>query len=267
LCRGPVIPFELKRFKVIAKLEVKGLSHTYQGPGQGLDVPVLGDVSFQMQSRDFVAIVGPSGCGKTTLLNLIAGFIPAQIGVIRTDGEERRNPSADCVLISQEQSLFDWKTVLDNVAFGLKARKIRRPQQIETAKDYLELVGLADVSHLHPRNLSAGMKQRLALARALVVQPKLLLMDEPFASLDWQSRLKLQDQLLTICEAANQTVLITTHDVAEAVYLADRIIVLSKKPAQISKTLQIPFRRPRVSQLRYDSKFLALEQHVLAALV
>jgi NitT/TauT family transport system ATP-binding protein len=220
-----------------------------------------------MQAHDFVAIVGPSGCGKTTLLHLIAGFIPSQAGEIRIDGEERRNPSSDCVLISQEYSLFDWKTVLENVTLGLKVRGLRPTQRIEKAKHYLELVDLVDVTPKYPRELSAGMKQRLALARALVVEPKLLLMDEPFVSLDSQSRLKLREELLRICEIANQTVLITTHDVGEAIYLADRVIVLSKKPAEISKTVHIPFPKRRLPELRYDSKFLALEQEILAALM
>jgi NitT/TauT family transport system ATP-binding protein len=248
------------------ELEIRGLSHTYESANKPICVLVLKNISFELQTNDFVAVVGPSGCGKTTLLNLIAAFIPCQTGEILIDGQRRGSPSCECVLISQDQSLFDWKTVLENVAFGLKARGLRRQQQLQKAMHYLALVNLTDVSQQYPKQLSAGMKQRLALARALAVEPKLILMDEPFASLDWQSRLKLQDELLGICETTKQTVLLTTHDVGEAIYLADRVMVLTNKPAEIAGIVDIPIPKPRKPELRYQSSFLALEQDILRTL-
>ena len=186
------------------------------------------DISLSVAAGDFVAVVGPSGCGKTTMLNLIAGFLPATGGEIRVDDRAVSGPGPDRGVVFQSFALFPWRTVLDNVAFGPKMRGMPKAKRHEIAREYLALAGLAHAAERYPNELSGGMQQRVGVVRALANEPDVLLMDEPFASVDAQTRMTLQEELTRIWEQRRPTVLFITHDVAEAVFLANRVVVLSK---------------------------------------
>lgn len=245
------------------RLQVTGLSYKYANrsdPAKGFSV--LRNVSFEVAPGELLIMVGPSGCGKTTLLNLIAGFLRCQEGEVLIDGVVKQNPIGDCMLVSQELALFEWKTVLDNVAFGLKAKSLPKTLQRERALSFLELVNLAECAHKYPNQLSSGMRQRLALARALAVEPKVILLDEPFAALDQLSRAGLQDELLRISDKTGHTIVLVTHDVEEAVYLADRLMILTGRPARIAETLQISLQRPKGPRQRHSKEDLMFRQHV-----
>ena len=209
-------------------LTLRGLQKTYFDPFAGAEVTALHDISLSVAAGDFVAIVGPSGCGKTTMLNLIAGFLPATGGEIRVDDRLVAGPGRDRGVVFQSFALFPWRTVLDNVAFGPKMRGIPKARRPEIAREYLALAGLAHAAERYPNELSGGMQQRVGVVRALANEPDVLLMDEPFASVDAQTRMTLQEELTRIWEQRRPTVLFITHDVAEAVFLANRVVVLSR---------------------------------------
>jgi NitT/TauT family transport system ATP-binding protein len=220
------------------------------------EVMALDGVNLEIEPSEFVALLGPSGCGKSTLLNAIAGFqFPAR-GSVEVDGVPVREPSAERPVVFQQHSLFPWMTALQNIAFGL--RMLRRPNPLLTAKSYLHLVGLAEYANYYPRQLSGGMQRRIGLARALAVEPKLLLMDEPFGALDAQTRILMQEQLLTIWEQRRQTLVFVTHDIDEAIFLADRVLVMGIKPNCIRDSFPILLRRPRGSNLRSSSEYQRL---------
>jgi NitT/TauT family transport system ATP-binding protein len=245
------------------RLDVRAVSYSYSLDGNGAGtVPALAGIGFAVPPAHFLSIIGPSGCGKSTLLALIAGFLPAVEGEIAVDGRPVSGPAASRVLLTQEDSLFPWKTARDNVAFGLKARGLARREQVERAERFLELVGLGDFADRYPFQLSGGMKQRLALARALVVEPRLMLLDEPFGALDSQSRQELQDQLLAVWEDRRPTVLLVTHDLDEAIYLADSAIVLTPRPGSIAERVAIDLPRPRHPELRFEPAFEDLRQRL-----
>jgi ABC-type nitrate/sulfonate/bicarbonate transport system ATPase subunit len=201
------------------------------------ELPVVDGVSLDVRDGEFVAIVGPSGCGKTTLLNIIAGFERADHGAIRIDGAERIGPSRNGIMISQHGSVFPWLTAQQNVMFGLIGAK--------RADRYIEMVGLKGFEAAYPHELSGGMLKRVELARALVVKPAILYMDEPFSALDALMSLKMQMELRRILEEERHTVLLITHDVEEAIYLADRILVLSQRPATIQSAFEVDLPHPR----------------------
>ena len=205
----------------------------------------LGDVSFDVADGEFVSILGPSGCGKTTLLRIIAGLETQTSGDIIVNGETIGGPSPKRGMVFQEYSLFPWKTVIDNVSFGLRMQGVSAPQAREKALGYLELVGLSEFADSYPNALSGGMKQRVAIARALANEPDILLMDEPFGALDAQTRNNLQNELLRIWKEKKLTILFVTHSVDEAVYLSDKIIVLSERPATIKKEITVDLPKPR----------------------
>lgn len=201
------------------------------------------DISLNVEPNEFLCIIGPSGCGKTTLLRLIAGLDTPTSGKITLNGVEVKEPSPERGMIFQEYSLFPWRNVLRNVEFGLEILGIENKQEI--AEHYLNLVGLDKVKSKYPYELSGGMKQRVAIARALATNPSILLMDEPFGSLDAQTRNMIQDELLSIWDKTRKTILFVTHSVDEALYLADRIIVMSRSPGQIIEELKVDVERPR----------------------
>lgn len=201
------------------------------------------DISLNVEPNEFLCIIGPSGCGKTTLLRLIAGLDTPTSGKITLNGVEVKEPSPERGMIFQEYSLFPWRNVLRNVEFGLEILGIENKQEI--AEHYLNLVGLDKVKSKYPYELSGGMKQRVAIARALATNPSILLMDEPFGSLDAQTRNMIQDELLNIWDKTRKTILFVTHSVDEALYLADRIIVMSRSPGQIIEELKVDVERPR----------------------
>ena len=245
------------------KLQVTGLYYGFHGnSGGGTFLQVLCDLTFDVNPGEVLAIIGPSGCGKTTLLNLIAAFIPKQDGEILLDDKPVEKPSSQRVMISQEQDLFLWMTALENVAFGLKAKGMRKDKRLTLAEKYLAMVGLGDFAKHHPHQLSGGMKQRVALARALAVEPAVMLMDEPFGALDAQSRKKLQDELLHLWSSTKPTTVLVTHDIEEAIYLSDRVLVLSSRPSRIREVIRVNLPEQRTYKHRRTPEFLKLKAYI-----
>jgi ABC-type nitrate/sulfonate/bicarbonate transport system ATPase subunit len=208
-------------------------------------VEALGQISFDVAAGEFLVVVGPSGCGKSTLLQILAGILKPTDGSISVDGEPIAGPSLDRSMIFQSYALFPWLSVLDNVQFGLRRKTIPRQQQRSIALQYLHLVGLSDCAHKSIDELSGGMKQRVAIARAFAVNPSILLMDEPFGALDALTRRFLQRELLRIWQEQQRTVVFITHSVSEAIYLADRILVMSARPGRIRAEWRLDSPRPR----------------------
>ena len=203
---------------------------------------VIQDLDFAVRDGEFVAIVGPSGCGKTTLMNIIAGFLAPDAGAVQVDGAPRTAPNSKGVLITQQGSVFPWLTVRQNLLFGLPDEL---PNREGLAHEYAELVGLKGFENNYPHELSGGMLKRAEIARALVVKPEILYMDEPFSALDALMSLRMQNELLRILAKERHTVMLITHDVEEAIHLADRILVLSPRPARIQASFDVPFAHPR----------------------
>lgn len=249
----------------MAKLVIRDLHKTYFDLYAGQHVMAIEDVSLQIADGDFVAILGPSGCGKTTLLNIVAGFIPPTRGEILLDGRRVQGPGADRGVVFQSFALFPWKTVLENVAFGLKMRGVPRAERERIAREHITLVGLDGFQHRYPHELSGGMQQRVGVARVLANKPELMLMDEPFASVDAQTRMTLQEELTRIWEARHPTILFVTHDVEEAAFLANRIVVLTSRPARVRRLVEVTLRRPRTwHTLVEDAVYKGLVARVLA---
>jgi NitT/TauT family transport system ATP-binding protein len=244
------------------RLLLRNLAKTYFDPYAGAHVTAVHDVSLEVQQGEFVSIVGPSGCGKTTLLNMIAGFIPASGGEILLDDRAVDGPGPERGVVFQSFALFPWKTVLDNVAFGPKIRGLPKAECERIAREYLALAGLAHAAERYPNELSGGMQQRVGVVRALANHPDVLLMDEPFASVDAQTRMTLQEELTRIWQERRPTIIFITHDVGEAVFLANRVVVLSK--GRILKEIEVPLPRPRAwDLLTEDAAFKALCAQVL----
>jgi len=225
---------------------------------------VVNDVSFAISENEFICIVGPSGCGKTTLLNIVAGFVQPTQGRVTLDGKPITGPGRDRGVIFQEYGVFPWLTVEQNIMFGLRLHSSQVPasQHREIGQRYLELMGLADFARAFPKTLSGGMRQRLAIARAYAAQPEFLLMDEPFGALDAQTRSKMQNLLLEVLEREGKTVLMITHSVDEAVYLASRVVVVTARPARIKEIIDVPFAYPRSEALHDTPAFGALKARV-----
>jgi NitT/TauT family transport system ATP-binding protein len=231
--------------------------------GDGIEgVVAIDDVSFHVEQGEFCTILGPSGCGKSTIISLIAGFIPVTSGKVLVNGAIVTKPGPDRVVVSQDYSLFAWKTVRANVEFGLKARRIPRAERQMLVQHYLALVHLTTFADRYPAELSGGMRQRGALARALAVEPACLLLDEPLAALDMQMRQALQDELLAIWRQTRHTVVMVTHDLDEALYLSDRVLVMGPRPGHVHTIIPVPFSRPRRPELRLTDAFQALKREV-----
>jgi NitT/TauT family transport system ATP-binding protein len=246
----------------VKSLSIRNLSKTYFDPYAGANVTAVHDVSFEVKEGEFVSVVGPSGCGKTTILNMIAGFIPHTGGEILVDGVPVKGPGPDRGVVFQSFALFPWKTVLDNVAFGPKMRGVAKEERERIAREYLALAKLTEAAGRYPNELSGGMQQRVGVVRALANEPDVLLMDEPFASVDAQTRMTLQEELTRIWWEKRPTVIFITHDVPEAVFLADRVIVLSK--GRVLREMPVDLPRPRAwDALHEDSAFKALTGQVL----
>ena len=243
-------------------LTLRHLSKTYFDPYAGAHVTAVQDVSLEVKQGEFVSIVGRSGCGKTTLLNMIAGFIPVTGGEILLDGRAIDGPGPDRGVVFQSFALFPWKTVLQNVAFGPRMRGLPDAECERIAREYLALVGLAEVAERYPAELSGGMQQRVGVVRALANNPDVLLMDEPFASVDAQTRMTLQEELTRIWLERRPTIVFVTHDVEEAVFLANRVVVLCK--GRVLNEIDVPLPRPRAwDRLIEDAKFKQLSKEVL----
>ncbi len=245
-------------------LVIRDLSKIYYDLYTGQHVAAVEGVSLEIAPGEFVAILGPSGCGKTTLLNMVAGFIPPTRGEILLNGRRIQGPGPDRGVVFQSFALFPWKTVLDNVAFGLKMRGVPREERYRIAREYIALVGLDGFEHRYPHELSGGMQQRVGVARVLANNPDLLLMDEPFASVDAQTRMTLQEELTRIWEARQPTILFVTHDVEEAVFLANRVVVLTPRPGRVRESVEVSLPRPRSWQhLIEDQDYKSLVARVL----
>ncbi len=225
-------------------LLINDINKTYHSE-EGDEVLALSDINLEMKDKEFVCFIGPSGCGKTTLLRIIAGLEKPDSGTIILHDEPIKGPGPDRGMVFQEYSLFPWRTVLKNITFSLEMKKVPKSQREDTARQYLELVGLSKFADSYPHELSGGMKQRVAIARALVNDPKVLLMDEPFGAVDAQTRNRLQQELLKIWERDKKTLLFITHSVDEAVYLADRVVVFTSRPGRIKEIFKIDLPRPR----------------------
>jgi NitT/TauT family transport system ATP-binding protein len=224
-------------------ISARDLWMTYPGKRQGNPTHVLERVDLDVREGEFVCIVGPSGCGKTTLLNIIAGFLTASRGDVLVQGEPVRGPDRRRIFIFQEGGVFPWLTVQGNVGFGLDRN--RRPDRDEVIRHYVEMVGLAGFERSYPRELSGGMRQRVEIARALAANPEILYMDEPFGALDYITRFKMRADLVRIWEAERKTILFVTHDIDEALQLADRVLVMSRRPATIHEVVEVDLPRPR----------------------
>lgn len=241
-------------------IEVRRCRKVYQGNnGQGT-VHVLDGVDLSVAAEEFVAVLGPSGCGKTTLLKIVAGLTPCDSGDVFVNGRPVDGPGPDRGMVFQDFALLPWATVADNVAFGLELRGVDRGERTDRAARLIDAVGLRGFSNHYPHQLSGGMQQRVGLARALAIDPKILLLDEPFGSLDSLTRRLLQEDLLTLHTATRKTVLLVTHSVDEAARLGDRVVLLSARPARVLEVIETGLPRPRPPHIGTDPRFVELKE-------
>jgi NitT/TauT family transport system ATP-binding protein len=243
-------------------VEVRGINKSYPRHGGDGDLKVLNDVSFSLDAGTFTCLVGPSGCGKSTLLRIIDGLLPPDSGEVSIGGERVREPSLDRGVVFQQFNLLPWRTVIANVEFGLENLGIRKEERRRRAQEVLTLVDLEGFESYFPGQLSGGMQQRVGLARALAVEPSILLMDEPFGSVDDQTRMLLQEELLKIWEKDQKTVIFVTHDIEEGLFLGDRIVVMCARPSRITRIVDVPFERPRKDDIRGSAAMGRLKQEI-----
>jgi NitT/TauT family transport system ATP-binding protein len=226
------------------------------------DLSVLQDINLAIQSGEFISVVGPSGCGKTTFLRIVAGLEPATSGTLRIDGKPIAGPSGNRGFVFQNDSLLPWRTVLANALIGPEVAGQVTAKERQRTLDLLKLVGLSGFERYFPRQLSGGMRQRVNLARALAIDPEVLLMDEPFAALDAQTREIMQTELLRIWEQGRKTVLFVTHQIDEAVFLSDRVLVFARRPGRVQETVEIKLPRPRELSVKRTPQFLTYVDHI-----
>ena len=246
-------------------VEIQGVSKSFQKTVKDstTEVKALTDVHLSIRENEFVSIIGPSGCGKTTLLKMIDGLIPYDSGKILIGGKQVTAPGPDRAVVFQTFALLPWRTVLANVEFSLELRRVAKEERTSIARDYLKRVGLEDFELHYPHELSGGMQQRAGLARALAVNPLILLMDEPFGSVDAQTRQLLQEELLQLWQREQKTVIFITHSMDEAVYLSDRVVVMTPRPGRVAEILNVPLARPRIADdVRRDPKFVDLTNYI-----
>jgi len=230
----------------------------------GKDFTAIEQIDLEVYENEFVSIVGTSGCGKSTLLNMVGGLDEPSYGEIRIDGLPVTGPGRNRGFIFQSYSLFDWMTVEGNIRFALEKSKISTTEKVDLVAQFVHAVGLSGFEKAYPNQLSGGMKQRVAIARALVYKPSILLMDEPFGALDAQTRGMMQELLLKIWESHKVTVIFVTHDVDEAIFLADRVVVLASRPGLVKKDISIDLPRPRSYEILTDAKFTAYKREILS---
>jgi len=238
-------------------IEIKNAGKTFSEKGETFRA--LDNVCLSIEKGEFICLLGPSGCGKSTLLNAIAGFDPVNEGSITIGGKEVKKPSTENVTIFQNYGLLPWRTVLKNVELGLESKKIPKAERKEIAEKYIELVGLSKFKEVYPRQLSGGMQQRVAIARALAVDPEIIFMDEPFGALDAITRMKLQDDILNISKEQKKTIIFVTHDIEEAIFLADRIVVMTPNPGKIKSIVKVKLRQ---NHDRTGDDFIALRDKI-----
>lgn len=242
-------------------VRVRGLSLRYPSGRRGEEIAVLDDVNFSVREGEFVCIVGPSGCGKSTLLNVIAGFVAGSSGSVEVEGQPVTGPDPRRIFLFQENGVFPWLRVRDNVAFGLLRRQ--REERDAIVAHYIEMVGLKGFESSFPHELSGGMRQRVEIARALAADPRILYMDEPFGALDFITRLKVRSDLVRIWQAERKTILFVTHDIEESVQLADRVLVMGPRPTTIREDVRVDLPRPR----DLDSpRYLAIRDRIFQAM-
>jgi NitT/TauT family transport system ATP-binding protein len=249
-----------------AKLEARNVSKSFRKPDGGM-LPVVQDLSMEVGALEFLALLGPSGCGKSTLLRMVDGLIPCDTGQVLLDGKDVTGvPGHGRGMVFQTFDLFPWRTALGNVEFGLEVQGVPSAERRETSRHYIDLVGLHGFEDSYPHQLSGGMQQRVGIARAFAIRPEVLLMDEPFGALDVQTRDILQDELLRIWQQERKTVLFVTHGIEEAIYLADRILVFTPRPARVERVVPVPLPRPRDEAMKTDPKFLELRREIWGVL-
>ena len=246
------------------RLEMNGISKTFETREQG--VLALDDVSISLAENEFVTLVGTSGCGKSTLLSIAAGLQDASAGEVLVDGQPVSGPGRDRGVVFQSYTLFPWLSALENVEFALRGETLSSDERREQAMEHLKLVGLEDFANRHPNQLSGGMQQRVAIARALSYRPEILLMDEPFGALDALTRQLMQELLTKIWEQHKLTVLFVTHDVEEAVYISDRVLVMTNRPGRIKKEVKVDLPRPRSYEMVGSPEFGELYAEVLESI-
>jgi len=249
------------------KIKIENVSFSYSDKQEN-SVNVIDDLSLSVYDREFLTIVGASGCGKSTLLNIIAGLLPPNKGNVYLNEKEITEPGPDRTMVFQDDAVFPWYTVKQNVEYGLKISMRNKEQREKEVTGTLNLVGLSDNAKMFPRQLSGGMRKRVDVARAIITKPEVLLMDEPFAALDVMTKQKLQEQFLNIWNETRMTVIFVTHDLEEALYMADRVVVMSSRPGRISRIVDVPFSRPRDKDIKTAPEFTSLRRelgHVLDA--
>jgi len=225
-------------------------------------VTALDHISFKVKPGEFLAVIGPSGCGKSTLFNVLGGLLSGYQGAVTVAGERIAGPHASIGMVFQEESTFPWRNVVDNVAFPLEISGMPKAERVEKARHFITMVGLQGFEKRYPAELSGGMRQRVAMARTLASKPKILLMDEPFAALDEQTRMTMGDELLRIWAATGKTVMFVTHSLTEAVYLADEVAVMSARPGRIIDLLPVPLPRPRTYEMLSGDTFGSLRERI-----
>jgi ABC-type nitrate/sulfonate/bicarbonate transport system ATPase subunit len=246
----------------MALLNLRSVSRSFPLSGGAAATVALQATDLQVNEHEFLTILGPSGCGKSTLLRIVAGLDRHDAGEVILDGRPIAGPGSDRGMVFQSYTLFPWLTVRDNVCFGLRERRISRPQQLEIAQDYLAQVGLSGFEHHYPRQLSGGMQQRVAIARALANGPRILLMDEPFGALDHQTRELMQELLLDVWQANRKTVLFVTHDIDEAIFMGTRVAVMTARPGRIKLDRSIELAYPRHYSIKTSPLFAAIKSEL-----
>ena len=241
-------------------LEASGVVKRYERDGKSL--PIVEIAEFAVREGEFITVIGPSGCGKSTFLHIVGGFIPPESGSIRVYGKEVSGPGPDRGMMFQEFALFPWKSVAGNIAWGLEAQGWEKQRIEETVNKSLDMIGLADFRNHYPAELSGGMKQRAALARVLAFDPKVLLMDEPFGALDAQTRETMQEEVTRLWESTGKTIVFVTHDIEEAVFLGDRVVVLSARPGRIREEVNIALPRPRGLEVKKSMQCHEYRNHI-----
>ena len=244
------------------KLEAVDIRVVYENPRTGVATLALDGFSVEVHAGEFLAMVGPSGCGKTTFLHCLDGLLPLTNGTIRLDGKPVVRPGRDRAMVFQSPSLLPWRTVLRNITYGLEMQRTPLREAIPRAREMITLVGLDGFEHYHPFELSGGMQQRVNLARALVMDAEVILLDEPFAALDAQTREFMQAELMRIWQETRRTAIFITHQINEALYLADRVVVLSRRPGRVKSILPVDFPRPRDLRVKRTPAFLELEDRI-----
>jgi NitT/TauT family transport system ATP-binding protein len=243
-------------------IRVRDLSKEFGTVENGASVLALSNIELEVRDNEFMTIIGPSGCGKTTLLRIIAGLIPYDRGEVTIDGRVVTGPGPERAVVFQNFALMPWANVLTNVTFGLDVRGTPKEESHAKALELIKLVGLDGFENRLPKELSGGMQQRVGLARALAVQPQILLMDEPFGALDEQTRRLLQEQLLVLWERERKTVVFITHSMDEAVMLGDRVMLMTPRPGKVREMIDVPLPRPRTYQLEKSSRFLEIKEYL-----